>query len=248
MAKYGSMIGVVAATGLLLAACTAREGVMGQQGVGAQQGVVGQQGVGGQGIRSAEQGLDNERRGFLGQQARTPKDSEPVPELNSTEPEKTITATERFAGAVAAHNAVRTKKNLAGLVWSDTLASHAQEWADHLAKVNNCQINHRPTSGAMQQEYGENLWWADADVWSDGSRKLQKSTIESVVASWATEATNYNYEANSCQPGKQCNNYTQIVWQDTTSVGCGYQQCSDKSQIWVCNYNPAGNFVDKKPY
>jgi len=276
MVKYRSIIGVAVATSVLLSACMGRQGVIGQQGAVGSQGIIGSQSAGGeaggligqqsvagrgaeQGIGSERQGLfgqqmaggqsaGNERRGLFGQQRRGARDSEPVPELNATGSEKILTAKERFAGAAAAHNAVRTKKNLAGLVWSDTLASHAQEWADHLAKVNNCQINHRPTSGAMKREYGENLWWADADVWSDGSRKPQPATIESVVKSWAAESVHYNYDTNSCQPGKECNNYTQIVWQDSTSVGCGYQQCSDKSQIWVCNYNPPGNYVNKKPY
>ncbi|MGB1309823.1 MAG: CAP domain-containing protein [Leucothrix sp.] len=241
MANSKVMIGVAVAAGLLLSGCMGREGVVGQQGV------VGTQGLAGQGAGNVENG-GNERRGLFGQQVRKPKNEEPVPNLEAKEPQKVITAKERFAGTVAAHNVVRTKKRLAGLVWSDTLAGHAQEWADHLAKVNNCQLNHRPNSGEMKREYGENLWWAGADVWSDGSRRSQTVTIEKVVSAWASEAANYNYDANSCQPGKQCNNYTQIMWQDTTSVGCGYQQCEDKSQVWVCNYNPPGNFVDKKPY
>lgn len=238
MAKYSSILGVAVATSLLLSACMGRQGVVGQSGVAGEQSL----------SRVGAQEVGTPRRGLFGQQSRSPKNMEPVPDIAAKEPEKIITAKERFAGTVAAHNAVRAKKSLAGLIWSDTLASYAQEWADHLAKVNNCQLNHRPTSGAMKQEYGENLWWGDANVWSDGSRKLQQATIESVVKNWAGEVAHYNYDENSCLPGKECSNYTQIMWQDTTSVGCGFQQCSDKSQVWVCNYNPPGNFIGDKPY
>lgn len=241
MANYKTIIGVTIAASVLLSACIGRQGVVGQQGAAGQQGFPGQQAVAGQ-------SAGTERRRLFGQQNRASKDAEPVPTLEAKDAEPLITAKERFAGTVAVHNTAREKKDLSGLVWSETLANYAQEWADHLAKVNNCQLTHRPETGEMKQKYGENLWWADADVWSDGSRKLQSVKIERVVASWASEAANYNYDANSCMPGKQCNNYTQIVWQDTTSVGCGYQQCSDKSQVWVCNYNPPGNFADKKPY
>lgn len=241
MANYKSIVGVALVTALLLSACMGRQGVVGQEGVAGQQVLAGQS-LGGQ------QRLGSQPRGLFGQQVRKPKNGEPVPDLSAKKPDKAITAKERFAGTVAAHNAVRTKKSLAGLIWSDTLASYSQQWADHLAKVNNCQLNHRPTSGELKQKYGENLWRVDADVWSDGERKLQKTTIESVVSSWAKQESSYSYEAGSCAAGKECNSYTQIVWQDTTSVGCGYQQCSDKSQIWVCNYNPPGNFTGKKPY
>jgi len=242
MANYSLILGMAVATSVLLSACMGRQGVVGQSGV------AGERALGGQAIRGAQQSAGSERRGLFGQQSRSPKSMEPVPKLSTKPEEKEITAKERFAETAAAHNAVRAKKSLAGLIWSDTLASHAQEWADHLAKVNNCQLNHRPTSGPMKQEYGENLWWGDADIWSDGTRKLQKATIESVVKTWAAEVAHYNYDENSCLPGKECSNYTQIMWQDSTTVGCGFQQCSDKSQVWVCNYNPPGNFVGDKPY
>ena len=243
MANYGSILGVAVATSLLLSACMGRQGVVDQSGVAGEQNIARSGGlVGGQ------QASGNRTRGIFGQQMRTKKDQDSAAKLEEKQPEKVMTAKERFAGTAAAHNVVRTKKSLAGLIWSDTLASYAQEWADHLAKVNNCQLNHRPTSGPMKQKYGENLWWGDADVWSDGSRKLQNATIESVVKTWAGEVAHYNYDENSCLPGKECSNYTQIMWQDTTSVGCGFQQCSDKSQVWVCNYNPPGNFIGDKPY
>jgi len=31
-------------------------------------------------------------------------------------------------------------------------------------------------------------------------------------------------------------------------VGCAAYQCSDKSQVWICQYHPAGNIVGRKPF
>jgi pathogenesis-related protein 1 len=39
-----------------------------------------------------------------------------------------------------------------------------------------------------------------------------------------------------------------VVWRDTKEVGCAMAICANKSQLWVCNYYPAGNMVGKKPY
>lgn len=154
----------------------------------------------------------------------------------------------RFAESVAAHNIVRTAHGLNPLRWSDDLAAYAQEWANQLANTNNCNMRHRPTHGRFKQEHGENLWWASPRVWSDGVTEVQNITIGRVVKDWADEKPFYNYKTNGCKAGEQCGHYTQIVWRETTHVGCAYQQCGDKSQLWVCNYNPPGNYVGERPY
>jgi len=66
-----------------------------------------------------------------------------------------------------------------------------------------------------------------------------------VVDSWGNEIENYNYEDNSCSG--VCGHYTQIVWATTKKVGCAKIKC-DGNDIWVCNYDPPGNWVGQKPY
>ncbi|PID46579.1 MAG: SCP-like extracellular [Proteobacteria bacterium] len=155
-----------------------------------------------------------------------------------------ISNNERFADTLAAHNAVRAAHGLPSLTWSDDLAAYAQEWADHLAANNRCFMRHRPSGSP----HGENLWWASPRRWSDGLSELQEVDIQRVVNDWAKEKQYYNYHTNRCQPGQQCGHYTQIVWRETTEVGCAYQQCGDLSQLWVCNYNPPGNYIGERPY
>ncbi|NEW59957.1 hypothetical protein GSY74_01560, partial [Sulfurovum sp. bin170] len=70
------------------------------------------------------------------------------------------------------------------------------------------------------------------------------------VDSWHGEKADYNYEKNSCSA--VCGHYTQVVWKQTTEIGCAkatYQKGNFKGgTIVVCRYNPAGNMGGEKPY
>ena len=66
---------------------------------------------------------------------------------------------------------------------------------------------------------------------------------------WASERADYDYTHNSCAKGRICGHYTQVVWRTTTTVGCAIAVCEDTSeQVWVCHYQPPGNWIGKKPY
>ena len=175
------------------------------------------------------------------------KPSEPSPQKTS----RPHTGAEpfNFRGTLTSHNAVRSQLGLLPLRWSNKLASYAQQWADHQAKTQNCAMTHRPhQAGPYKQIHGENLFWASPKRWSDGRIERQEITIEEVVKAWADEVVDYNYNNNSCRAGEQCGHYTQIVWRETREVGCAISVCPDQSQLWVCNYNPPGNYIGEKPY
>lgn len=129
---------------------------------------------------------------------------------------------------LAAHNTLRARFKLPPLVWSDELARYAQEWANHLIQTG--RLVHRPNP-----IHGENLFLIHgADI-----------SPAVVVAAWASEARNYNYQTNSCQG--RCGHYTQLIWRDTKRVGCG-AAAKDDTQVWVCNYDPPGNIAGERPY
>jgi pathogenesis-related protein 1 len=140
---------------------------------------------------------------------------------------------------VAAHNHWRAEVGVAPLSYSAEVAASAQAWADHLKNDRNCNMTH------SHDKYGENLFWAGA--WSNGP--AQDIASANPVNSWASEKKNYSYADNRCSPGEVSGHYTQVVWANSTSVGCGMAQCSNpNNQVWVCQYSPAGNYVGEKPY
>lgn len=132
-----------------------------------------------------------------------------------------------------AHNKIRSDKNIEPLTWSEDVANYAKNWANTLADT--CQFKHSDNS-----PYGENL----AMNWGS------KQTPEQVVLRWASEEADYDYDSNTCAPGKVCGHYTQLVWRNTQKLGCAIAQCNSQTikQIWVCNYDPPGNWIGQKPY
>jgi hypothetical protein len=92
---------------------------------------------------------------------------------------------------------------------------------------------------------GENL----ARFWG------QAGSAQTTVNLWASELSCYTYGAfmrgdsctSACDESGGCGHYTQIVWRNTTEVGCGVASCGS-SEIWVCNYSPPGNYVGQNPY
>lgn len=129
---------------------------------------------------------------------------------------------------LAAHNAVRDQVAVPPLVWSTELSEYAQQWADTLLKKEG--FSHRG-----QRRYGENLFEISG----------QYATPEEVVSAWAAEARSYNYKTNTCS--RICGHYTQVVWRDTKTVGCGVAR-NKKRELWVCNYDPPGNIIGERPY
>ena len=131
---------------------------------------------------------------------------------------------------LAAHNAVREEYGVPDLAWSDDLSGVAEAWSQHLGGAG-CELVH------SEGKYGENLYWTSASA-----------EPAEVVDAWAGEVADYDYDANACAEGAQCGHYTQLVWADTTDVGCGAAECPDGGEVWTCNYDPPGNYVGEKPY
>jgi uncharacterized protein YkwD len=140
----------------------------------------------------------------------------------------------RLAGITAAHNRVRAALDLPPLEWSPELARFAQTWADKLRR-GGCDLRHRPRAGADAQRYGENIYSATG----------QTPDSAAVVDAWAAEARGYDARTNRCRG--VCGHYTQVVWRSSRRLGCGTASCGD-TEVWVCNYDPPGNFLGERPY
>jgi hypothetical protein len=147
-------------------------------------------------------------------------------------------------GMLEAHNRVRAKAApqpkpaLPSLTWSRAAAEVARSYA---AK---CSFRHNSRRGA----YGENLFAMSA-------HQPLAVVVPAAIRSWSAEAADYDLARNSCKKSKVCGHYTQMVWRDTRAVGCAVQHCEKGAPFgsgpWtlvVCNYEPPGNVVGRKPY
>ncbi|GAQ95460.1 pathogenesis-related protein 1 [Thermodesulfovibrio aggregans] len=132
---------------------------------------------------------------------------------------------------LAEHNKWRNQVGVPDLIWSTELEEIAKDWAYKLAKNYGCRMIH------SSNKLGENIFWANYAV-----------SAKYVVDYWADERFYYDYASNTCKQGRQCGHYTQLVWSETRQLGCGRALCSSGEEIWVCNYNPAGNVKGKRPY
>lgn len=133
---------------------------------------------------------------------------------------------------VAAHNTVRARAGVGPLTWNSTVAGYAQNYAN--SRIENCELEH------SNGPYGENI-------------ALGYGTFSGVdaVKLWASEQPNYDYAANTCVQNVddgQCLHYTQIVWKDTTQLGCGSAKCKNGWVFITCNYAPFGNIIGQRPY
>ena len=155
------------------------------------------------------------------------------------------------AAIVTAHNRWRSQVGAPAISWSNQLEQKAQRWAQQLKQSNQCRMKH---SGP-----GENLYWAsprktanskDAAgnwIWHSAPQAIKAGFV---VDRWASEKAWYDYSTNSCNApsGSSCGHYTQVVWSDSTEVGCAKAICDNGAQVWVCNYAPSGNYVGRRPY
>jgi hypothetical protein len=162
--------------------------------------------------------------------------------------------------ALNTHNAERTQYHDVHLRWSGGLAAFAQEWAQHLA--DNDRFEHRPAdhrANGYPNRPGENLYYAQ------GSSGITGSNVEhaqDAVNAWIAEKQYYHYDRDtdgtgswnlppgcSAPSGKYCGHFTQVIWKNTTEVGCGIAKNAANTKVYVvCNYYSSGNVYGQRPY
>ncbi len=57
---------------------------------------------------------------------------------------------------------------------------------------------------------------------------------------WYDEVGKYDF--GNSRFSAETGHFTQVVWKDTTDVGCGISISSSGRIYGVCNYTPQGNF------
>eukprot|EP01117_Protostelium_nocturnum_P007487 TRINITY_DN2678_c0_g1_i3.p1 TRINITY_DN2678_c0_g1~~TRINITY_DN2678_c0_g1_i3.p1 ORF type:complete len:1126 (-),score=283.22 TRINITY_DN2678_c0_g1_i3:1037-4414(-) len=134
------------------------------------------------------------------------------------------------------HNAERRHYRIGSLSW-DTAS--AQVAFDH---ANRCEWVHNPN-----RSRGENIAAYSGD---------QTDNIPLLFKSWTKEKSNWDCPNNAVVNNTVVGHFTQIVWEQSTRVGCAIVFCRTGSPFgsfpdWtfaVCDYTPPGNYIEQRPF
>lgn len=133
------------------------------------------------------------------------------------------------------------------MVWSERLAEAAQRWAQQLAEQNPCVLEHQ------DGYFGENLYMQSSYPQPD-------HTCARAVDMWYREVRNYNFNtqfpfSTNYGSGKMISHFTQLVWKDTRSMGCGigystynWNGLQAACKVVACRYLPPGNIMNERLY
>ncbi|KAJ3095930.1 hypothetical protein HDU97_006355 [Phlyctochytrium planicorne] len=159
------------------------------------------------------------------------------------DPSNNVTLTRRASadelGVLKAHNDVRRQYKKQPLTWDDRLAADARAYAKVLAS-RGCALKH--TTSAQRPGQGENLHM------SASSRPAHPPMSDAVKGFCSQQ------EKDQWFRQRQFNHFTQVIWGETKTVGCGradgtggfngrYPHCV----AVVCRYGPPGNFRGRNP-
>lgn len=138
---------------------------------------------------------------------------------------------------LAAHNRERAEVGVPALRWNPALAESASEWARHLAATG--QFEHSPNLPGRPRE-GENIWGGTKGAFAP----------EAMVDLWIEEKSEFVmgvFPHNSRSGNvRDVSHYTQLIWRDTTEMGCGISEGASE-EIIVCRYRGPGNVVGEAP-
>ncbi|KAK4514445.1 Ribosome biogenesis protein [Mucor velutinosus] len=126
--------------------------------------------------------------------------------------------------ALEAHNTFRERHNVNPVRWDTTLARHAQYWAHQ------CYWGYSDDRRPYHDHCGENIGYG-------------QPSISAAIKEWYNlEIENYGFQDGASWNGEEVRHFTQVVWEETTRIGCAEAYCDDMNgYYYVCNYYPPGN-------
>ena len=140
---------------------------------------------------------------------------------------------------IKAHNEYRAQHpGTPSLTKDKALVKHAQAHADYLVQLGT--LRHSNTV------YGENVYWNSATTIAssgDSEAEVAKAWARAAAKAWYSEIKDYDFATGTAKtPGAVIGHFTQMVWKNTTQIGCGIAM-GDSGTYMVCNYAPPGNFL-----
>jgi hypothetical protein len=146
-----------------------------------------------------------------------------------------------------------TATNMAKLYYD----THLEAIAAQLAAT--CVFSHDSSANRnlpeLWEKTGQNLYVSSST----------SQSYDAAIRKWWDEVYVYDYTSNESINGSAVGHYTQMIWAETTHVGCAKATCSKVlnsagtnlfTQAWatgpeslvVCNYAPAGNWIGVHPF
>lgn len=145
-----------------------------------------------------------------------------APSIPSDEPSYSRFPT--FTSAILnSTNIYREQHNASSLSWNFTLEDFARDYLDDMSG-NSCDFEH---SGGP---YGENL-------------AMGYKNATAAVEAWGDEREEYDFGNQGFD--EETGHFTQLVWKNTTDVGCARKLCDERGWYVVCEYWPRGNVQDQ---
>lgn len=126
------------------------------------------------------------------------------------------------------HNFYRKATGAKPLQWSEQLEK------DAVLEANKLAIN--PYNYAPTLSYGENIF-----------RSPNLPTPEEIINFWMREQRYYHGEEISEEGLMTYGHYTQIVWKQTSLLGCAMSVTKGGTYVIICLYSPKGNIAGQKP-
>ncbi|KAK8612339.1 hypothetical protein V6N13_092455 [Hibiscus sabdariffa] len=129
-----------------------------------------------------------------------------------------------------AHNAAREEVGVPPMKWDNVLEAFALNYSQ--GQIGTCALRRAAVPS------GQNL----------ASSTSNDFTATEAVGLWVSQKAFYNLESGVCAQGMVCSQYTQVIWINSTQLGCSRVVCSNNSGIFIaCYYYPIGNIPGKRP-
>ncbi|KAI1384231.1 PR-1-like protein [Hypoxylon trugodes] len=138
-------------------------------------------------------------------------------------------------------NTYRSSYNASSLRWNSTLEAFASTYVSTHSTKRSLSLSESFLS-IFKKRDGEKCHMAHSGGPYGENLALGCSDAGSCVDMWASEVSGYNYDDPGF--GESTGHFTQLVWRDTTDVGCGAKLCPGNGGWYLaCEYWPRGNII-----
>lgn len=144
---------------------------------------------------------------------------------------------------------------LPDLQWDAQLAAVAQQYADKCSWGHNrARKSEYQTAGGTLASVGENIAY---QAYSS-TQNTAADVLPELFDLWAAENIKWHYQTYQSATINGAGHFTQLIWANTTYVGCAISVCSSMANTnvpagyttfyAVCDYATAGNYIGQYPY